>query len=139
MRIDIQGAAPGLYAAMARFDAAASEQLDPGLAELVRVRASQLNGCALCLGLHTRAALEYGEDERRLHTLAVWRESTLFTEAERAALELTESMTKISDEGVPEGVLTAAREHFDEAGLACLLWTIAAINAWNRIGVAAFA
>ncbi|MFI6927158.1 carboxymuconolactone decarboxylase family protein [Nonomuraea spiralis] len=137
MRIDLHGAAPGVHSAMARFDAAASRELDPGLAELVRVRASQLNGCALCLGLHTRAALETGEDEARLRTLALWRDSPLFTGPERAALELTESMTRIEEAGVPEEVFAAAREHFDETRLAHLLWTIAAINAWNRVAIAA--
>ncbi|MEU1388403.1 MULTISPECIES: carboxymuconolactone decarboxylase family protein [unclassified Nonomuraea] len=137
MRIDLHGAAPGVHSAMARFDAAASRELDPALAELVRVRASQLNGCAVCLGMHTRAALEAGEDEERLRTLALWRDSTLFTGPERAALALTESMTRIAEAGVPEEVFDAAREHFDETGLAHLLWTIAAINVWNRVAIAA--
>ncbi|MER6580095.1 carboxymuconolactone decarboxylase family protein [Nonomuraea sp. NPDC001023] len=79
MRIDLYGAAPGVHSAMARLDAAASRELDPALAELVRLRASQLNGCAVCLGMHTRAALEAGEDAGRLHALALWRDSTLFT------------------------------------------------------------
>jgi AhpD family alkylhydroperoxidase len=137
MRIDLQGAAPSAYAAMTRFDAAASERLTPALAELVRVRASQLNGCTFCLGLHTRAALEAGEDEARLRTLALWRDSDLFTEAERAALALTETMTTIAETGVPDEAFEAAREHFDEGELAHLLWTIAAINAWNRVAIAA--
>ena len=135
-RIDVHAAAPYVHSVMAVFDAAACEGLEPALVELVRVRASQLNGCAFCRGLHTRAALDAGEDPRRLDALSVWRRSPLFTGAERAALELTESVTLIAEEGVPDDVFDAAAEHFDDSGLAHLLWTIAAINAWNRIGVA---
>ncbi|QFG22598.1 carboxymuconolactone decarboxylase family protein [Actinomadura sp. WMMB 499] len=136
---DVRAAAPVVHAAMAAFDAAASEGLEPSLAELVRVRASQLNGCALCLSMHTGAARRAGEDERRLRALASWRGSPLFEPAERAALELTEAVTVLGDGGVPERVLAAARGHFDDTALAHLLWTIAAINAWNRVGIAAAA
>jgi AhpD family alkylhydroperoxidase len=137
MRIDLHGVAPDVHAAMTRFDEAAGKGLDPALAELVRVRASQLNGCAMCLGMHTRAALQAGVDEDRLRTLALWRESPRFTGAERAALELTESMTMIATAGVDGKVFAAAREYFDDIRLAHLLWTIAAINAWNRVAIAA--
>lgn len=138
-RIDIHAAAPRVHAAMAAFDAAAAEKLPPALTELVRVRASQINGCAMCQGLHSRAALDAGEDERRLRALPAWRESTSFTDAERAALQLTESMTLIAGGGVPDKVFAAAREHFDDAQLTHLVWTIAAINAWNRVAIAAAA
>lgn len=135
-RVDLAAVA-GAHPAMARFDAAAREGVDPALGELVRVRASQINGCDFCLDMHTRAALDAGEGRHRLDALAGWRESPLFTGAERAALALTESMTLISGSGVPEEVLSAARAHFDEAGLAGLVWAIAAINTWNRVAVAA--
>ncbi len=135
-RIDIHAAAPHVYAAMAAFDAAASEELPITVTELVRVRASQINGCAMCQNLHSRAALDAGEDERRLHALPDWRESTLFTDAERAALELAESTTLVAAAGVPGKVLAAAREHFDDTQLTHLLWTIAAVNAWNRVAIA---
>lgn len=135
---DVHAAAPGVHAAMAAFDAAASAGVDPSLAELVRIRASQLNGCGLCLSRHTEAARRSGADEHRLRALASWRDSPLFGHAERAALALTEAMTALTG-GVPERVLAAARDHFDDAGLAHLMWTIAAINAWNRVGVAATA
>jgi AhpD family alkylhydroperoxidase len=138
-RIDIHAAAPRVHAAMAAFDAAAGEPLSPALIELVRVHASQINGCAMCQSLHSRAALEAGEDERRLCALPVWRESASFTDAERAALELTESMTLIATAGVPDKVFAAAREHFDDTQLTHLLWTIAAINAWNRVAIASAA
>ncbi|TDC46672.1 carboxymuconolactone decarboxylase family protein [Actinomadura sp. KC345] len=137
-RIDLHAAAPDVHAAMAGLDRAASADLDPLLAELVRVRVSRINGCAFCLSAHTRAAVEAGEDERRLDALASWRESPRFTGAERAALGLAEAMTSIGPAGVPDAVFAAAREHFDETALAHLLWTIAAINAWNRVSIAAF-
>lgn len=137
-RFDVRAAAPDAHAAMAAFDAAAGTGLDPSLAELVRIRASQLNGCGMCLAMHTDAARRFGEDERRLRALASWRGSPLFSHAERAALALTEAMTAIG-EGVPQRVLDAARDHFDDARLAHLMWTIAAINAWNRVGIAASA
>ncbi|RSN64496.1 carboxymuconolactone decarboxylase family protein [Actinomadura sp. WAC 06369] len=135
-RFDVRAAAPEAHAAMAAFDTAAGAGLDPALAELVRVRASRLNGCAMCLAMHTDAARRFGEDERRLRALASWRDSPLFDRAERAALALTDAMTAVGD-GVPGGVVDAARGHFGDAGLAHLMWTIAAINAWNRVGVAA--
>lgn len=137
-RFDVRTAAPEAHAAMAAFDTAAGAGLDPSLAELVRVRASQLNGCGMCLAMHTEAARRFGEDERRLRALASWRGSPLFSHAERAALALTEAMTAVGD-GIPDRVLDAARDHFDDARLAHLMWTIAAINAWNRVGVAAAA
>jgi AhpD family alkylhydroperoxidase len=138
-RIDVHAAAPGLHAAMAGVDAAASGPLDPALAELVRIRVSEINGCAVCLSLHTRAALTAGEGQDRLHALASWRESPLFTGPERAALGLAEAMTLITAAGVPDEVVAAARQHFDETRLTHLVWTIAAINAWNRVGIAASA
>ncbi|MBE1532833.1 carboxymuconolactone decarboxylase family protein [Actinomadura algeriensis] len=137
-RFDVHAAAPAVHAAMAAFDAAAAAGLDPSVAELVRVRASQLNGCAMCLSMHTGAARRAGEDERRLRALASWRGSPLFGRAERAALALAEAMTAIGG-GVPDGVFAEARDEFGDAGLAHLMWTIAAINAWNRVGVAASA
>lgn len=137
-RIDLPAVAPDVYGAMANLTKAASAHLDPLLAELVRIRVSQINGCAFCLRLHTRAALDAGENETRLHELASWRDSTLFTAAERAALALAEAMTSLGPAGVADEVFTAAREHFAETPLAHLLWTIAAINAWNRIGITVF-
>jgi len=111
-------------------------ELEPRLRELIRIRASQVNGCAYCLDLHTRDALAAGEDERRLATLAGWRESVFFTERERAAFAFTDEVTRIGDRGVTEDVWAAAAAHFDERELAELLWAIVAINAWNRVAVA---
>jgi AhpD family alkylhydroperoxidase len=132
--LDIHTAAPDVVAAMTRFDTAATKGLPPDLVQLVRIRASQLNGCALCRSMHTRAAVDAGED--RLKSLPSWRDSPLFTAPERAALALTEALTLIGDTAAPTDALRDARAYFDETELAHVLWTIAAINAWNRMGIA---
>lgn len=105
MRISIKTEAPAAYRAMAAFDR--SIELDPALRELIKIRASQLNGCAYCIDMHTRAAREAGESEQRLYALAAWRESPLFTLRERAALELTDAITGIGKHGVPRSRLPA--------------------------------
>jgi AhpD family alkylhydroperoxidase len=132
-RISLRGEAPSAYRAMAAFDR--SIELDPSLRELVKIRASQLNGCAYCIDLHTRQAREAGESERRLYALAAWRESPLFTERERAALELTDAITRIGERGVPDAVYESAETQFAAAELANLMLAITAINAWNRMAV----
>jgi AhpD family alkylhydroperoxidase len=126
--------APAVYKAMVAFDR--SIELDPVLRELIKIRASQLNGCAYCLDMHTRDARAAGEDERRLATLAAWREAPFFTERERAALALTDAVTRLGEHGVTDDVWGAAAKHFEEAELAQVVWAIAAINSWNRMGVA---
>jgi AhpD family alkylhydroperoxidase len=133
-RMAVGRAAPAVYRAMDAFDR--SIDLEPRLRELIRIRASQLNGCAYCLDLHTRDARAAGEGERRLATLAGWRESVFFTERERAALALTDEVTRIGEHGVSDAVWTDAAAHFGPPELAQLLWAIIAVNAWNRIGVA---
>lgn len=136
-RIDFARTAPKVYRAQRQFEDAAGNGLDPALGELVRVRASQLNGCAYCLHMHVSDAREAGEDEYRLHMVAVWREATnFFTAQELAALELTEAVTRISERGVPDEVYARAAEHFDESELASLLALILSINTWNRIAIA---
>ncbi|RKT85441.1 alkylhydroperoxidase AhpD family core domain-containing protein [Saccharopolyspora antimicrobica] len=136
-RIDFARTAPKVYRAQRQFEDAAGQGLDPALGELVRVRASQLNGCAYCLHMHVSDAREAGEDEYRLHMVAVWREATnFFTAQELAALELTEAVTLISERGVPDEVYARAAEHFDESELAGLLALILSINTWNRIALA---
>jgi len=132
-RLSARRLAPDPYQAMVAFDN--SIDFDPRLRELVKIRASQLNGCAYCLDMHTRVARDAAEDERRLATLAGWHESPFFTPRERAALALTDAVTRLGDHGVSDAVWAEAAEHFDEAELAQLLWAIVAINAWNRIGV----
>ena len=132
-RLSARRMAPDVYRAMVAFDD--SIDVDRRLRELVKVRASQLNGCAYCLDMHSRDAREAGEDERRLATLAGWHESPFFTPRERAALALTDAVTRLGDHGVTDDVWAEAAAHFDPAELAQLLWAIVAINAWNRIGV----
>ena len=103
---------------------------------LVEVRASQINGCAVCLDMHSRAAKKAGETDERLFTLAGWRDTPYFSDAERAALALTEAGTRIADRGqVPDDVYDEAAKHYDEQALAAIVFAIAAINAWNRLNV----
>ncbi|MBS9534998.1 carboxymuconolactone decarboxylase family protein [Mycobacterium sp. M1] len=114
-----------------------SSGLDPALYELVKIRASQLNSCAFCLDMHHRDARAQGEDQRRLDVLSAWHEAPdLFTPAERAALALTEAVTRIGEAGVPDAVWTEVRAHFDETATVHLLMAIATINVWNRLAVA---
>ncbi|WP_030542027.1 carboxymuconolactone decarboxylase family protein [Streptomyces albus] len=111
--------------------------LPPATRELVLLRASQINGCAGCIDMHTKEALAAGETSTRLHLVAAWREATLFTEAERAALELAEQGTRIADAagGVPDDVWANAAKHYDEEQLTVLVSFIALINAFNRLNV----
>ncbi|AKJ12344.1 alkylhydroperoxidase [Streptomyces incarnatus] len=105
--------------------------------ELVKIRASQINGCAMCTDMHTKDATAAGETAQRLHLVATWREAKVFSEAERAALELTEQGTRIADAagGVPDEVWVNAAKHYDEDQLAALVALIALINAYNRVNV----
>ncbi|MBA2808478.1 carboxymuconolactone decarboxylase family protein [Streptomyces sp. KM273126] len=140
--------APDVYKAMIRLDTAARQGLDPTLYELVKIRASQINRCALCIDMHTKDALAAGERVERIIQLSAWEESRHFyTERELAALELTEAVTVLtggtsqafgSGGGfVPDEVYEKAAQHFEEAELAQLISAIAVINAWNRFGVTA--
>jgi AhpD family alkylhydroperoxidase len=105
--------------------------------ELVKLRASQINGCAFCTDMHVKDALQAGETQLRLNLVAVWREATVFTEAERAALELAEQGTRIADAatGVTDEAWANAVKHYDEDQLAALVSLVAEINAWNRLNV----
>lgn len=105
--------------------------------ELVELRVSQINGCGFCVDIHTKEAAHAGETHLRLHLVAAWREATVFTDAERAALELAEEGTRIADAagGVPDEVWANAAKHYDEDQLAALVSTIALINAFNRLNV----
>jgi AhpD family alkylhydroperoxidase len=126
--------APRQYAAMSRLSA--SVGLNASLTNLIDIRASQINGCAFCLDMHWKDARAAGESEERLYMLSAWRESPLYSEAERAALSLCEAMTLLPSEGVPDEVWERAGEHFDEDELAQLVFAITVINAWNRLMVA---
>lgn len=110
--------------------------LDPGLLELVRLRASYLNGCAFCVDMHTKDARAGGEAEQRLYAVPVWRETPFFTPRERAALAWTEAVTVLGPGGVPDDVYEAARAQFGEAELVRLTLAVVAINGWNRLAVA---
>ena len=106
--------------------------------ELVHLRASQINGCSVCVDMHAKAARKSGESEERVFAVAAWRETPYFTDAERAALALTESLTRIADraEQVPDEIWDAAAEHFDETQLGALVLDIATVNLWNRLNIA---
>jgi AhpD family alkylhydroperoxidase len=105
---------------------------------LVQLRASQINGCSVCVDMHTRYMKDARETDERLFTVSAWRDAPYFTDAERAALALTESVTRLSDrpDPVPDDVWNEAARHYDERGLAALLVAIVAINSWNRLNVA---
>lgn len=129
-------AGPEVFKAMIKLDAAARAGLDPKIAELVKIRASQLNRCALCLDMHTKDALAAGESVERIIQLSAWEESQHFyTEKEIAALELTEAITVLTDGFVPDEVYEKAAKVYDEQELAQLIAAITVINAWNRFGV----
>jgi AhpD family alkylhydroperoxidase len=134
-RLDIGRAAPEARRALAALSRAAT--LDHGLGELVKVRVSQLNGCAYCVDLHARLAREAGERDRRLLGLALWRDAPFFDARERAALALAEALTDLPRGPVPEGVWEEAARRLTEEDLAALVVTITGINAWNRVMIAA--
>ena len=126
---------PQLEAMTALQAAVSASGIDTALAELCKTRASQLNGCAYCVAMHTFEAREHGESEARLHLVAAWREAPCFTPAERAALALTEAMTVLAPNGVPDDVWDTAVAELGEEGATKVVWLIVAINAWNRLQV----
>jgi len=109
--------------------------LDRRLLELVKIRASQMNGCAYCLDMHTKEARLAGETEQRIYAMSAWRETPFFTDRERAALEWTEAVTRVGDTHVPDHVYDHVRQHFDESDLVALTFAVVVINAWNRLAV----
>jgi AhpD family alkylhydroperoxidase len=113
----------------------ASVKLDPQLHELVKVRASVINGCAYCVDMHSRDARKGGESERRVYAVAAWRESPFFSDRERAAFAVCDAITLLPRAGLPDDVYEAAREHFDEEEIGQLVSACVVINAWNRIAV----
>lgn len=138
VRLAVDKLVPHVNRAMNALDAAAREvSIEAPLLELVRARASQLNGCAYCVDTHSKDAREGGESERRLYALPVWRETPFFTARERAALELTEAVTRLADGHVGDDVYARAAAAFDDKQLAELIWAITVINAWNRLGATA--
>jgi AhpD family alkylhydroperoxidase len=113
-----------------------SSGLEPSLRELFKIRASQINGCAYCIDMHTKDARAAGETEQRLYALNAWRETPFFSERERAALEWTEAITLITGGHVPDDVFFSVRQYFGEEELVNLTLAIVAINGWNRLAIA---
>jgi len=142
VRLDFDRHAPAFSRALSHLDHAATKELDrvdfdPRLRELVRIRASQLNGCAYCIDMHTKDARAVGETEQRLYALTAWRETPFFTERERAALAFAESVTTMTVDHVPATAYDDVAAHFNADEVAALLGLVVVINAWNAIGVAA--
>jgi AhpD family alkylhydroperoxidase len=140
VRLDFDSIAPGFSRAMAHLDQAATKELDrtgfdPQLRELVRIRASQLNGCAYCIDMHTKDARAIGETEQRIYALPAWPEAPYFTSRERAALAFTEAVTLLADTHVPAQAYQDVAAEFSQEEIAALVSLIVTINAWNAIGV----
>jgi AhpD family alkylhydroperoxidase len=133
-RLSLAEHAPRQFAALFRLQQ--SIELERGLTDLIALRASQINGCAFCLDMHWKDMRAAGESDERIYSVAVWRESPLYSERERAALELCEAMTLVAETHVPDAVWERARASFDEEELAQLVFAIAAINVWNRLNIA---
>jgi AhpD family alkylhydroperoxidase len=133
-RLDYSHQSPDLFKKY--LDFAMSFRIDETLATLVDIRASQLNGCTFCVDMHVKQARLHGERDLRLHHVAVWRESPLFTPRERAALAWTEMLTRLAPEGVPEAAYADACEHFSPEDLSQLTFRVVAINGWNRLNAA---
>ena len=129
-------AVPAANRALVALEAAIGETgLSAVTRELVKIRASQINGCGFCLDMHHKDALAAGETHERLYMLSAWREATVYTPAERAALALTEAITNISVDHVPADVESEARIHYDDETFAALVYSIVAINSWNRLAI----
>jgi AhpD family alkylhydroperoxidase len=140
-RLEFGSLAPGFLRAMTQLDRAATKELDlagidPRVRELVRIRASQLNGCAYCIDMHTKDARAIGETEQRIYALPAWRETPFFTDRERAALAFTETVTTLADTHVPDEAYAAVAAEYSEQEVAALISLIVMINAWNAVGVA---
>jgi AhpD family alkylhydroperoxidase len=136
-RIDYGQRFPELRKAMWALEHYVHESgLDPKLLELVKLRASLINGCAYCVDMHTKVARSHGETEQRLYAVALWREAPFYTERERAALEWTEAVTLVSADHVPDDVYERVRQQFDEKDLVALTAAVVAINGWNRFAIA---
>ncbi|MED1794933.1 MULTISPECIES: carboxymuconolactone decarboxylase family protein [Brevibacillus] len=135
-RMNYRSANPQAFQAMIKLEGYVQEcGLEKGLMELIKIRASQINGCAFCLDMHTKDARKLGETEQRIYLLSAWREAAFYTDAERAALALTEAVTTISVGGVSDELYEEVRKHFDEKQFVSLIMAINVINAWNRLAI----
>ncbi|HEY0697766.1 MAG TPA: carboxymuconolactone decarboxylase family protein [Micromonospora sp.] len=135
-RLNLAELAPEAYRAVLGMEGYIRKNVDHTVLELVKLRASMINGCAFCVDMHSRDALAAGESSRRLFAVAAWREAPFFDERERAALALTDAVTRLGEHGVPEDVWDQAARVWTEQELGDLLIAIATINVWNRIAVA---
>jgi AhpD family alkylhydroperoxidase len=137
-RLDAQKASPAAYHAMLTLEmfVRKSSKLELSLIELVKMRASQINGCAFCIDMHSKDARSEGESEQRLYALNAWRETPFFTDRERAALAWTEAVTLVSEGHVPDAVYEEARQRFSEEELVNLTMAVVTINGWNRLSIA---
>lgn len=136
-RIDYYNSAPEAMKIMMEMEKyTKTTGLDRKLRELIKIRASQINGCAYCINMHTADARKMGETEQRLYCISAWKECTFYTEAEKAALELTEHVTLIPAKRVPDELYQRVREHYDEKQYIDLVLIINQINSWNRISIA---
>ena len=137
-RLNYGQTAPGVYDAMEGLEKYLGQcGMEEFLLHLIRLRASQINGCAYCLDMHWKDLRAIGENEQRLYSLDAWRECPYYTDRERAALAWTEAVTLIAQDHVPDAVYQEARSHFSEKELSDLTLAVAAINAWNRLSIAA--
>ena len=135
-RLDYYSASPKAMKAMIAMEALTSHlSIEPELLHLIKIRASQLNGCAFCTDMHSVDARRLGETDRRLYSVVVWRDSNFFNPRERAALAWTESVTLLADSHVPDDVYEQARQHFSENELVDLTIAVTTINSWNRLAV----
>lgn len=135
-RIRYSKAAPGAYRTMAGLEKYVREcGLEASLLELIKLRASQINGCAFCIDMHWKDARAAGESEQRLYSLGAWRETSFYTDRERAALAWTEAVTLIAENHVPDELYEQTRQHFSEEELVNLTMAVVAINGWNRLSI----
>jgi len=125
----------GMGRAMLELSSQVEGKVERRLFELVKIRASQINGCAYCLDMHTKEARLAGETEQRIYALNAWRETPFFSDRERAALEWTEAVTRVADTHVPDEIYDRVKTQFDEAELVALTFAVVVINSWNRLAV----
>lgn len=134
-RIDYKAVSPDALKGMVQLERHVASKLDPSLLHLVKMRASQINGCAYCIDMHSKDARAKGETEQRLYALDAWRETPFYTERERAALAWTEALTLIAKTHAPDDVYEDLRRHFSDQEIVDLTLAIVAINGWNRLAI----
>lgn len=136
VRLNHTNASPGALQAMMKLEGfMKTSGLDGKLYEFIKIRASQINGCAYCIDMHTRDLRKMGETEQRIYLLSAWREAPFYSDKERVVLELTEAVTRISEQGVPQDLYERVRAHVDEEEYVAIIMAINTINSWNRIAI----